>query len=154
MSRWVYTIVLPNFENSNSPSCRNLSMTALPTLRYSHNSCVLYTFPTVCSFNSWSIARIADTYASILIKLTLSLILLKKQSNILENWTYLSNLQFINLYIKYNKNSQKITKLDNFFFQKIAFILTLSKVSIRTEMGALSNTRHMREWRLYHNKHI
>ena len=40
------------------------------------------------------------------------------------------------------------------FIEKISFILTLSKVSIRTEMGALSNTRHMRELRLYHSKHI
>ena len=53
----------------------------------------------------------------------------------LENWTYLSNLQFINLYIKYNKSSRKMMKIGK-FFQKNALILLLSTVSIRTEMAA------------------
>ena len=40
------------------------------------------------------------------------------------------------------------------FIEKISFILTLSKVSIQTEMGASSNTLQKQELRLYHNKHI
>ena len=40
------------------------------------------------------------------------------------------------------------------FIEKISFILTLSKVSIQTEMGASSNTQQKRELRLYHSKNI
>lgn len=42
------------------------------------------------------------------------------------NWTYLSNLQFINLYNKYNKSSRKMMKIGKFFFKKIVFCPNLS----------------------------
>lgn len=39
----------------------------------------------------------------------------------LENWTYLSKLQFINLYIKYNKSSRKMMKIGKFFSKKCTY---------------------------------